>query len=120
MESYVTLFGVCVFSECPNPDTSSTTDDGGFNITITGSSNVPVTPQDLLTSDNNIFTSNVTIELDTNCDEGVARIMIVEITVENVSMVVVKFLGSDGIVLPDGQENVSAKVFLLFTVKSYC
>ena len=61
---------------------------------------------DLLTQSNNTFNSNVTIDLESNCEEGVARIMIVQIDVQNVSTVVVKFIGSSGSVLPDGEKTV--------------
>ena len=98
------------FSECPNPNTASSTGDGGFNITVTGTSGTPVTGDDLLTLSNNTFTSNVTIDLESNCDEGVARIMIVQIAVQYVSKVVVKFIGSGGSVLPDGEKTVSSQV----------
>ena len=52
----------------------------------------------------------MTIDLESNCDEGVARIMIVQIAVQYVSKVVVKFIGSGGSVLPDGEKTVSSQV----------
>ena len=93
--------------ECPNPDTTTSTDEGGFNITINGTNSNDVTVEDLLSMSNNTFCSNVTIELKSNCDEGVARIMIVQIDVHGVSTVKISLLDQEGGLLPNGAFTVS-------------
>ena len=101
-------------TDCPNPDTTTSTDDDGFDIAIVGTSPDDVTDDDLLSMSNNTFCSNVTIELTSKCDEGVARIMIVQIDVEGVSAVKISLLGEGGVSLPNGVYMVNITNFLPF------
>ena len=68
-----------------------------------------MTVEDLLSMSNNTFCSNVTIELKSNCDEGVARIMIVQIDVQGVLTVKISLLGESGNLLPNGDYTVSIR-----------
>lgn len=93
-----------VVPQCPNTNDTSTTDDGGFNITINNNTNsIPV--EEVVTPEETEFCNDEYFTLSTNCQGGMARIMQVSLDVQNAVRVTITLVDLNG--LPIESNEVS-------------